>query len=236
MAYRLGLLALLLWTLPALASGALYEVHTGRLQASEPGFLIDIKYPLVRGLAPQAEQAFNRISRQRAHDMVAEFEKESRENQQAGSEAPGMLEQSLKLGFETKHLSSKMLAVLFQGSEYTGGAHPNPVLYSLLVDPSNGRKLAVTDLFSSDQGLKRLSELAAQQLEPRVEELNTQRTWLLEGLEPNPENYAVVWPGNEGLHIVFPPYQIAPYSSGAPEVVIPYDQLQSVLNPRFFDL
>ncbi len=49
------------------------------------------------------------------------------------------------------------------------------------------------------------------------------------------QNFQVFWPGEDGLHFQFSNYAVAPYSSGAPEVVVPYTALQGMLNGRYFD-
>lgn len=58
----------------------------------------------------------------------------------------------------------------------------------------------------------------------------------------DPETYARIWPfqptdnvalTDQGLLVKYQPYQIAPYSSGQPELLIPYAQLKGILRPRF---
>jgi hypothetical protein len=226
----------LLLVLPVLASGALYQVRAGQLQKSEPGITIDVRYPLVSGWGAEIDAAFNEQSEQRARGMMANFEKEARELRAEAPDAPGTSAQSLDLDFQTKHLSDRLLALLLKGSEYTGGAHPNPILYVLLVDPKSGRKVPVGDLFvAGTDHLALLSKLAGEQLKPRLEELNTDAKWITEGTAAEADNFTLIWPGESGLTVLFAPYQVAPYSSGAPEIVIPYSKLQGVLSDRFFD-
>lgn len=203
---------------------------------TEPGITVDVRYPLVRGLGAKVDPAFNAMSKGRAHEMVAEFEKQARLSMEEAPEAPGMQAQSLNVDFETKHLSDRLLAILMSGGEYTGGAHGNPIIYSLLVDPKTGRKVSVSELFAPNSDyLTLLSKLSLEQLRPRVEELNTDLKWMTEGASAKAENFQVVWPGDSGLYVLFTPYQIAPYSTGAPQIVIPYSKLGKALSDRFFD-
>lgn len=234
MKFRLALLTLLL-SLPVLASGALYQVQAGRLHLVEPGLNIDVRYPLITGLSAQADAAFNAESKKRAHEVAAEFEKEAREAYLEAPQAAGMVAQSLVVDFDTKHQSQRLLTLLMTGSEYTGGAHPNATFYILAVDPTSGRKIALDDLFASPNYLQELSRLAGEALANRTEELNTDSKWISEGTAPQADNFDVLWPGDDGLYILFTPYQIAPYSTGTPTVMIPYDKLSGLLSDRYFD-
>jgi hypothetical protein len=203
---------------------------------TEPGFSVDVRYPLVHGLGAQVDAAFNAQSKQRAQDVVAEFEKEARMTLSEAPDAAGVLAQSLTADFETKHLSNRLLALLVVGSEFTGGAHPNAIIYALLVDPKSGRKIPVADLFKANSSyLAELSRLSGEQLKSRTEELNTDAKWVSEGTAAKAENFAVLWPGDDGLCVLFPPYQVAPYSTGTVQIVIPYKQLSGLLSDRFFD-
>jgi hypothetical protein len=233
---RLRTVLVLLWlSLPVLATGALYQVKDGRLQRAEAGFTVDVRYPRVSGLGAAVDEAFNAESKRRAEQMAAEFEKHAREMLKEAPQAPGTQAQYLNADFQTKHLSDRLLALLISGAEYTGGAHPNPFFYTLLVDPKTGHKVPVSQLFESGcDYLALLRKLSLQDLKPRLEELNTDADWVSKGTEARQENFQLLWPGEEGLHLLFSPYQVAPYSSGAIEIVIPYEKLHGVLSDRFF--
>lgn len=68
--------------------------------------------------------------------------------------------------------------------------------------------------------------------------------WLAtqEAAQENPENYNRLWPfqmthnvglTDSGLVAKYNSYEIAPYSSGQPELLIPYPQLVGILQPQF---
>ncbi len=235
MKYR-ALLLLLLLSLPVLATGAIYQIKSGSLQIAEPGFTIDVRYPLASGLGPKIDAAFNAASRNHVRSLVKTFEQAARVSQREANGAAGMLTHSLNLDFETMHLSDRLLAILVSGGEFQGGAHPDPILYTLLVDPQTGRKISVADLFNSKETyLSELSRLSAIELKPRIKDLNTNEKWVLQGTAAKSENFQILWPGNDGLYVLFPPYSVAPYSSGAPRVVIPYKKLAGLMSDRFFD-
>lgn len=234
MKLRLALITLL-FTLPVFATGALYQVKSGRLHFTEPGLSIDVRYPLISGLSAQADATFNSESKKRAIEVASEFEQEAREAYKEAPEAAGLSAQSLIVDFETKHLSQRLLTLLIHGSEYTGGAHPNSFYYILAIDPKSGRKIPVEDFFSGPKYLEQLSRLSAEALNKRTEELNTDSKWITEGTAPKADNFDVIWPGEDGLYILFTPYQVAPYSSGATSIIIPYSKLKGVLSDKYFD-
>lgn len=231
-----AILFLLFLSLPVLATGAIYQVKAGNIQISEPGFTVDVRYPLALGLGPQVDQAFNMASRNHVRTVVKTFEQNARQSIKDADGSRGDLTQSLNLDFETKHLSDRLLAILVSGSEFNGGAHPNPIFYTLLVNPKTGRKVDVASLFAAKSNyLSELSRLTAAELKPRIKDLNTEEKWVREGTAAKAENFQIMWPGHDGLYILFPPYAVAPYSSGAPHVVIPYSKLEGLLSNQFFD-
>lgn len=68
--------------------------------------------------------------------------------------------------------------------------------------------------------------------------------WLLDepAARDDPANYSRIWPfqpsdnfalTDQGLVVKYQPYEIAPYSSGQPELLIPYPALEGILQPSF---
>lgn len=56
-------------------------------------------------------------------------------------------------------------------------------------------------------------------------------SWAEAGMAPKATNYGVFYLDGKNLVVVFPPYQIAPYSSGSIEVKIPVRSLQAIATP-----
>ncbi len=52
------------------------------------------------------------------------------------------------------------------------------------------------------------------------------------GAQPTPENYGNWNITPDGLLITFDEYQVAAYAAGPQEVVVPYTELQSVIDPH----
>jgi len=145
-------------------------------------------------------------------------------------------------------------SVLISGSSFTGGAHPNPLTASFVAHSSDNRLVAIGDLFGDETAaIKILSDEARAQLQGRFEAqlreqlgegdalekaLKDMREWVERGTEPKAENFAVyLVDGLDskaiGLTLVFPPYQVAPYVDGAPQVEVPARLFHSILKPEY---
>lgn len=114
---------------------------------------------------------------------------------------------------------------------YAGAAHPGHYAVTLVWDAERGRALSLAGLFR--RGSDWLEALAAQ-TEPALErELGemADRGWIAEGAGPTAENYARWALVEEGLLVLFDPYQVAPYAAGPQAVTIPRGALAAVADP-----
>lgn len=233
MVKRATLLILLLCP-PVLASGALYKLKPVHLASKKTKMTASVTYPQVSGMGAAADKAFNLRAKQQAQQLIASFEKDARESQADAS--PDIPAASLTIAYATKHASDRLLVVLLTGDEYLGGAHGMPIYRVLMTDPKTGAKVTIPELFAPESAyLEQLSRLAQAQLQSRLEELGSDDKWLAEGTAAKAENFSVLWPSEQGLVVLFAPYQVAPYSAGPVQLTLPYDQIGKLLSDRFFD-
>ena len=116
------------------------------------------------------------------------------------------------------------LSVVFYVSFYTGGAHPEHRIVSLVYDISKDQMITMQDLVSEKENLLSiLSEESRRILSsnPKI----TDSKLLVTGTSPDISNYQIFAFVPTGIMIYFPEYQIAPYSSGAFKIVIPYAKI-----------
>ncbi len=116
------------------------------------------------------------------------------------------------------------LSIVFYISSYTGGAHPSHRIYSIVYDISKEKIITMQDLvFEKENLLSVLSEESRKILSsnPKITDSNL----LLIGTSPNISNYQIFAFVPTGIMIYFPEYQIAPYSSGAFKIVVPYTKI-----------
>jgi hypothetical protein len=110
-----------------------------------------------------------------------------------------------------------------------GAAHPGLYSITLNYDLGQGRELALGDLFLPNSGY--LETIASY----CVAELSKQPGFdgpFTEGAKPTQENYRNWNITPDGLLITFDMYQVAPGASGPIQVLVPYDQLQTVIDPQ----
>lgn len=109
-----------------------------------------------------------------------------------------------------------------------GAAHPGSYSITLNYDLGQGRELALADLFLPNTDyLGAISNYC-------IAELSKQPFFegpFTEGAQPKPENYSRWNITPDGLLITFDDYQVAPHAAGPQQVMVPYSQLKSLINP-----
>jgi hypothetical protein len=194
---------------------------------------------------------------QALHDALhayAETQKKDFLAAQGGERSPNVAEYQLDITFTIARRTDDFTSVLVSGSSFTGGAHPNPLTASFVAHSADNRLVAIGDLFGDETAaIKILSDEARAQLQGRFEAqlreqlgegdalekaLKDMREWVERGTEPRAENFAVyLVDGLDskaiGLTLVFPPYQVAPYVDGAPQVEVPARLFHSILKPEY---
>jgi hypothetical protein len=118
-------------------------------------------------------------------------------------------------------------------SSYTGGAHPNTRTRLASFDLVDGRLLAADELTHDPAALVGLIEARLRivlDVGPDGD-LASAGLWLGDGGLALPENMGVV---TEGLAVHWNPYEIAPYSMGPIDVVIPVADLDGIVDASWW--
>lgn len=128
--------------------------------------------------------------------------------------------------------SNKIISIEFSIYTYTGGAHPNHEVRTLILN-EEGKILGYADLFGKTEGLwKFFSEYAFSALRP---EMKKNDCWnpstVREGLAPKADSFKHVVVTPQGLTLIFPPYQVAAYVCGEQRCQVPLAALAK-LSPR----
>lgn len=111
---------------------------------------------------------------------------------------------------------------------YTGGVHYFLINKQFTYN-KNGEILELKDFFKNDNYLEILSKLSYEELVKIG--ANEDRNWLKEGTKPILENFSLYYFDKEGLHLTFPPYQVAPWVSGPIKITIPTSKLVKIIKP-----
>ncbi|MBI3571919.1 DUF3298 domain-containing protein [Candidatus Kaiserbacteria bacterium] len=129
--------------------------------------------------------------------------------------------------------SPHTLSYLFTTYADTLGAHPNTFFTTLTFDTASGALLALSDLFESGSDyLGTFSKLARQML-PAVIGPGASTDFIDPGTTPDEKNFQNFFFDNKDFVLLFPPYQVAPYSDGPQTLRIPASELKNILKPGY---
>lgn len=114
---------------------------------------------------------------------------------------------------------------------YSGAAHPGHYAITLVWDAEHGRALRADELFFEGADWPAaLSRVAIPALERDLGEM-ADAAWIAEGAGPNARNFARWALVEEGLLVLFDPYQVAPYAAGPQAVTILRETLADIADP-----
>lgn len=209
------------------------------ITASDPThhYTINVTYPEVSLATHEAlAAAANDVIEKYVNDIVADFKSSA-----TGEDiTPDPNDASdLTVEFTSELLAPTLISIRFDESAYMqGAAHPNNQARVLNYNIANKTVISTAGLFaSSTQALPFLSDYTKVALRKQfTSEGNEEYSGdLSSGTEPTAENFRAVAITKTGLLVIFNPYQVASYARGAPEVTIPYTDLDDVINPEIVD-
>ncbi|MGI5843890.1 MAG: DUF3298 domain-containing protein [Candidatus Xenobium sp.] len=223
---RVGLLVLVLLVIPALSAHAEVgkpSLTLGRISEKKSDYQIRMLFPkLAWSARPQVARAFNKASRAPVDRAIAEFRQKMAE---PSEERPDFVWE-LRSEWETRHKGTDFISGVLNFGAYLGGPHPSPWLVSLNFDLRHGRALELADIFKPGSPWpERLSAWCVRELKTR------EMTDPDPGASADPQNFVVWTMAPQGLTILFPPYQVAPYSAGVQEVMVPWSEVADLLRP-----
>jgi len=121
---------------------------------------------------------------------------------------------------DTNHIS-----FLLTVYEYTGGAHGSTYLIPITYSKQTKKLLSLEEAVqpARKDWLATLSTEARKQLNAQVQKqkFSSDEDWINKGTEPTKENFAIFKLEKNSVRIVFSQYQVGPYASGMPEIVVP---------------
>ena len=119
---------------------------------------------------------------------------------------------TLDISYEN-YSSKKYESFLFFTTIYTGGAHPYTPLWTVNYDKKEQKFVSIDTLINKEKNfLKKVSKSIQGDLLMNPKVINS--AMLFAGTYPSKENFQNVIFTEKNLLFFFPPYQVAPYSSG----------------------
>ena len=121
---------------------------------------------------------------------------------------------------DTNHIS--FLLTVYQ---FTGGAHGSTTLIPITYSKQTKKLLSLEEAVqpARKDWLATLSTEARKQLNAQVkkQKFSSDDDWINKGTEPTKENFAIFKLEKNSVRIIFSQYQVGPYASGMPEIVVP---------------
>jgi hypothetical protein len=143
---------------------------------------------------------------------------------------PNLPDSSLNVSFKLLSPPGNIYSLKFEISSYIkGAAHPFDFSRTVTHDLQKGEDISLDQLFlpGSDY-LGTISAYCIAQLQ--ASEIGP--VFSKEGAQPDTKNFRNWNITTDGLLITFDEYQVAPYAAGPQTVVVPYSELQSVIDPQ----
>jgi len=198
-------------------------------------FEMSAEYPEITGVEPSIEAKFNLLAKNKVMNEIAKFRKDFLA--QTAEDLKFFKEydrtNSVEISYSIAHADDKIVSISFGNYYDTGGAHPNGYSFTLNFDLKTGRELTLADLFKPNSNyLKVVSDYSIKNLKETFNE-DADDEWIKTGAGADAKNFRSWNVTKQGLEIKFDSYQVAPYVAGPQEVVIPFEDLKSVLRADF---
>lgn len=117
------------------------------------------------------------------------------------------------------------ISYMFRIEDYTGGAHPNHRIYTIVYDIKNNEIITIHDLINKNQNILNIFSENSREVLKNNNRI-TSSTMLYEGTNPKIENFHNFVFSKDGIILFFQHYQVAPYSQGEFNVLINYNKIK----------
>lgn len=134
------------------------------------------------------------------------------------------IEYSLIINYD-KYLYNNYVSYVFMSEYYTGGAHPNHDIWTIVFDTNHNKIITLNDLINYNKTLlNTFSSYSRNHLIYNKKIVDT--SMMLEGTRPIKDNFSNFLLTEDGILLFFNRYQVAPYSSGYFKLIIPYQKIK----------
>ena len=137
----------------------------------------------------------------------------------------------LEATIEIEDTYSNFVALTFSGWSYTGGAHGNGFVSTHMIDKTDGRLLGLPDFIINVEELNKIAEpifRKANNLQPN-ENLDDAGYWFPDSRFSVNDNFYF---SDEMMVFYYNTYEIAPYSGGPTELIVPITEIKHLLKRK----
>ncbi len=140
----------------------------------------------------------------------------------------------LLINYETK-IHGKYHFVTFNVYKYVGQNHADEYYYTYYYDDDKGEELEADYFFKEDylEDLSRLSKIYLRN-EFKKEGSEVYEEFLNDGTSEKIENFQHFYFDENGLNIMFPPYQVAPWSVGSSAITISKEDIRTFIRSDLY--
>jgi hypothetical protein len=185
-------------------------VSTSTITASTTDYTVDASYPQFGIPAIDSQIKATVVSAEQ--DLISQAEQDQPvEN--------GYSPYNFTSLFDSAYIGPDYVSVRLVLSDYTDGAHENPLIVGETFDRATGQPVTLDQALAlTGKTLDQVAQEAKQQLAQNPDTAPT-GMWA-SGSDPTTDNYQEFLINQSDVIFIFNPYQVAPFSSGAPEVSI----------------
>ena len=116
------------------------------------------------------------------------------------------------------------LSYAFFVEYFTGGAHPNHDIWTVVFNRDTNDIIGLDYLISKNRNILNIFSTISRN-ELMYDKGIVDTSMMMEGTRPMKENFSRYVFSNDGIILFFPQYQVAPYSSGQFTVTLPYKSI-----------
>ncbi len=186
--------------------------------------LENIKYPsLVSAPNNIAQNKVNKILFRHIQDSYNRYEKLMKDmvkikKEPMCKESPATCQYEYITNYQVKYNSNNKLSILLSDYQFTGGAHGNTVITTYNFDLKSGNQLTLDDYFSSEVEYEKVTNYALAYMKKRPEIFYSDPSEFTNFKVTNQTNFYLA---DKGIELIFQQYEVGPYSSGNPTILIP---------------
>lgn len=211
------------------ASVTSYGFKDEAITAKTKYYEINVAYPVMTGGETSVAKVFNAKIKSFVDAEVAQFKKDAG----AAVDYPGPGPWFINYYSSIPYNKNGLVSVVLQKEDFLGGAHPNTTYKTFLYDANSSKFLSLADIFKSKSDyLGAIAVYVKDQLGKKLtQDGQPLADWFSDGTKPTADNYKDFNLTDQGLNFIFPPYQVAPYSYGTQEQVVPVDVFETYILP-----
>jgi hypothetical protein len=191
-----------------------------------PNYAIEVKYPYLGAIDNiKVNVDINNF----IGNIVTNFK------EQVGKPDAWKGDNALKIFYEPYEINKDYVSLRLEIMEYTGGAQPSITSNGFNYDFKNEKIINLSDVFDSSKNyIQMISDKSIQYL-LKLNEIDnfSDKAWIEEGASAIEQNYNIFTFNKDVIVFYFDQYQVAPYSSGRQQVIIPLSEIKSFLNKDF---